>query len=63
MNVHNRKILELIGKEEVITSSEAAKALDVSWNTADKYLLELVLEGKIKRIKKEGVNLWIRKVK
>lgn len=61
MNAHNKKILEYIKKEGVVTSSEIAKYLKVSWNTADKYLLELVVEGKIRRIKKKGVNLWLIK--
>ena len=61
MNIHNKKILDFIKKVRVVTSSEIAKYLKVSWNTADKYLLELVLEGKIVRIKKEGVNLWMKK--
>ena len=61
MNVHSKKIVELIKKERVVTSSEIASALKVSWNTADKYLMELALDGKIERIKKLGVNLWILK--
>ena len=61
MNIHNKKIIELIKKEKVVTSSEIAGALGVSWNTADKYLLELLVEGKIDRIKKVGVTLWIMK--
>lgn len=61
MNTHNSKIKELILKNRVVTTSEIAKELDVSWNTADKYLLELVIEGKIERIKKEGVTLWVKK--
>lgn len=55
------KVLKLLKKENVITSSELAKHLGVSWNTAEKYLLELVIENKIIKIKKEGVNLWILK--
>lgn len=55
------KILRLVGEKKVITSSELAKFLSISWNTAEKYLLELVIEGKISKIKKEGVNLWILK--
>ncbi len=54
-----KRILQLLGKETVITSSELAKFLKVSWNTAEKYLLELVIENKINKIKKEGVNLWM----
>ncbi len=61
MNVHNKKIIELIKKEKVVTSSEVANVLGVSWNTADKYLLELLVERKIDRIKKAGVNLWMMK--
>ena len=59
MNIH--KIIELIEKERVITTSELAQKLKISWNTAEKYLLELTLEKKIFRLKKEGVNLWILK--
>jgi predicted HTH transcriptional regulator len=61
MNVHNEKILKFIGQKKVITSSELAKYLEISWNTAEKYLLELIIEGKIERIKKAGVNLWLLK--
>ena len=61
MNTHNEKILGLINKKRVVTSSEIAKELKISWNTADKYLLELAFEGKLERIKKEGVNLWMKK--
>ncbi len=57
---HNEKILEIIKKEEVVTSNDIAKALKISWNTADKYLLELLVEGKVRRIKKEGVTLWLK---
>jgi len=58
-----KNIVEFIRKERVITSSELAKHLGVSWNTAEKNLLELVIEGKVEKIKKEGVNLWILKIK
>ena len=61
MNMHSKKIIELIKKERVVTSSEIAGALGVSWNTAEKYLLELIIEGKIIKIKKMGVNLWVLK--
>lgn len=61
MNVHNKKILDLIREKKVVTSSEIAKLLKISWNTADSYLKELLIEGKIIRIKKEGVNLWLIK--
>jgi predicted HTH transcriptional regulator len=61
MNVHRSKILEHIKEKKVVTSSEIAKLIKVSWNTADSYLKDLVIEGKVERIKKEGVNLWIIK--
>lgn len=61
MNIHSKKIIDLVEKEIVITSSEIAKLLKVSWNTADSYLKDLALENKLIRIKKEGVNLWIKK--
>jgi Mn-dependent DtxR family transcriptional regulator len=62
MNVQIRKrILSYLGKEKVITSSELAKHLVVSWNTAEKYLLELIIERKVEKIKKKGVNLWLKK--
>lgn len=63
MKLHNKNkdILEFLKKNRVITSSELAKQLNISWNTADKYLLELAFERKIDRIKKDGVNLWMMK--
>ncbi len=63
MNIHKieKEIINLIKKEKVVTSSELAKHLKVSWNTAEKYLLELIISGKVIRIKKKGVNLWMLK--
>jgi Mn-dependent DtxR family transcriptional regulator len=62
MNIQIRKrILSYLGKEKVITSSELAKHLGVSWNTAEKYLLELIIEDRVEKIKKKGVNLWLKK--
>ena len=61
MNVHSKKIVDLIRKERVVSSSEVASFLKVSWNTADKYLMELAMDGKVERIKKLGVTLWILK--
>jgi Mn-dependent DtxR family transcriptional regulator len=56
-----KKIVKLLGEKRVITSSELAKFLGISWNTAEKYLLELAVEGKVFKIKKLGVNLWLKK--
>jgi len=61
MNIHSKKITDVIKKEKVVTSSEIADKLKISWNTAEKYLLELIIEGRIIRIKKMGVNLWMLK--
>jgi len=61
MNVNSKKILELINREIVVTSSEVAKLLKVSWNTADRLLTELLIDDRIIRKKKEGVNLWLKK--
>ncbi len=56
-----KKLIALIREKRIVTSSEAAKFLKVSWNTADSYLKDLVIEGKIERIKKEGTTLWMEK--
>lgn len=61
MNIHKKQVLDFIKKKKVVTSSEIAKYIKVSWNTAEKCLLELVIDGKLERIKKEGVNLWMIK--
>jgi DeoR/GlpR family transcriptional regulator of sugar metabolism len=62
MNSQQReKILRYLGKKRVITSSELAKLLGVSWNTAQIYLMELAIDNKVIGIKKEGVNLWMLK--
>lgn len=61
MNIHSDKILSFISRNEVVTSLEAAKFLKVSWNTAERYLMELLIEGKVRRIKKQRVTLWIKK--
>jgi len=60
MKSHKDRIIELLKKEEVVSSSEVARFLKVSWNTAEKYLLELALDGKLRRKKKEGGNLWLK---
>ena len=62
MKLH-RTILEFLEKNRVLTTSELAQHLKVSWNTAEKYLLELTLEQKVLRIKKQGVNVWAKKTR
>ncbi len=59
MKSHNEKIISYLKKNRIVTSSELAKYLEISWNTAEKWLLELALDGKVERIKKQGVNLWL----
>jgi len=61
MKSHSKEILKFIKKNRIATSSEISKLLKISWNTADKYLLELTLDKKVIRIKKQGVNLWMLK--
>jgi len=63
MKLHNlkNKILDFSRKDRVITTAEIAKKFEVSWNTAEKYLLELTLDNNFKRMKKAGVNLWVLK--
>lgn len=60
--ISDRDILRLIEKRgKVVTTAEIAEQMEVSWNTAEKHLLELTIEGKIIRLKKAGVNLWVLK--
>ena len=63
MKLHSikNKILDFSKKDRVITTAEIANEFKISWNTAEKYLLELTLDNKFKRIKKAGVNLWVLK--
>lgn len=58
---YKKQILKVL-KEKfngISTTSELADDIGISWNTAEKYLLELTLDGHIQRLKKTGVNLWI----
>jgi Mn-dependent DtxR family transcriptional regulator len=59
MRSHRDKILALLKKEKVVTSSDVARELKVSWNTAESYLKELLIEKKIQRMKKKGATLWV----
>ena len=63
MNLHNikRKILDFSEKDKVVTTAEIANHFGISWNTAERHLLELALDNKLERIKKAGVNLWMLK--
>jgi len=67
MNIHknismnNHNFIAFMRKKKVVTTSEVAKYMKISWNTAEKYLLELVISGRIEKLKKDGVNLWLVK--
>ena len=52
-------ILKFVKEIKITTTSEVAEKFDLSWNTAEKRLLELTIEGKVEKIKKVGVNLWV----
>lgn len=59
---YKARILELLKKGAgVVTTNEVSHHFDISWNTAEKYLLELAVERKVERLKKVGVNLWLLK--
>jgi len=57
----NKEIMKMVERVKVVTTSEIAAELKVSWNTAENHLLELTIEQKITRMKKSGVNLWVIK--
>ena len=59
MKIADSDLLKMIKAERIVTSSEVAERFTVSWNTAEKYLMELLIVGKIERIKKAGVTLWV----
>jgi len=61
MRPHSKKILDFIREKKIVTSNEVARFLKVSWNTADSYLKDLLIENKVERIKKEGTTLWLKK--
>jgi len=59
---YRAKILSLIKSNlGVVTTTEVAAQFKISWNTAEKYLLELALDNQVVRVKKAGVNLWVLK--
>ena len=61
MRSHSQKLVQLLKDQRVVTSSDAARFLKVSWNTADNYLKELLIEGRVERLKRQGVTLWVLK--
>ncbi len=63
MTKHNIKhmIMEFLKKHKITTSAEISRFLNISWNTAERYLLELALEKKVERIKKGKITIWMKK--
>jgi len=51
---------KLFRKNKILTTSEVASILKISWNAAERALMELAIDKKIEKIKKEGVNLWMK---
>jgi predicted HTH transcriptional regulator len=56
-----KQILKLFKKNKILTISETASLLKISYGAAEKALMELVIDKKVERIKKEGVTLWLPK--
>ena len=57
---HN-DILRFLHSTPITTTSEISEKFSLSWNTAEKRLLELAVDNKVEKIKKAGVNLWVLK--
>lgn len=55
------QIYKLFKKDKILTTNEVAKLLNIHQATADSYLKDMVIDGEIERIKKEGVTLWLKK--
>lgn len=56
-----KEIMKIVTSVKVVTTSEIAAELKVSWNTAENHLLGLTIDNRITRMKKAGVNLWVIK--
>jgi predicted HTH transcriptional regulator len=55
------QIYRLFRKNKILTTSEVSSLLQISKGAAERNLLKLTVDGKIERIKKEGLNLWLSK--
>ena len=54
------QILEFLSKQDwPVTSEAVARALHVSWNTAQLHLWKLVSEGKVKGKRVGRQNQWV----
>ncbi len=54
-------IYKMFNKEKILTNSEVAKKLNINAATANSKLTDLLIQGKIRRLKKRGITLWIKK--
>jgi len=52
------RILKLLRERSPQTTAEIAQKVGLSWHTAHERLLELQVEGKIRRMKVGGRHLW-----
>ncbi len=57
-NVEERILKFLETQEWPTTTRDVAKAVNITWNTAEKHLLRLYAEREIKYKKVGGRNLW-----
>lgn len=55
------RILKLFEKNKLLITSDVAKIFGVTPATAQRALTELVIEGKVNRIKKGVMTLWLKK--
>ncbi|MAH07014.1 hypothetical protein CMI38_02055 [Candidatus Pacearchaeota archaeon] len=56
------RVYNLFKSNKILTTSEVASLLGISKGAAERNLMELTLDKKIERIKKEGINLWLREL-
>ena len=62
MSQLKKKILEYLKEQDwPVTTEQVAKALNVSWQTAQMNLLKLLAEGKVKYKKVGRQNQWATK--
>lgn len=57
------QVLKLVKKESPITTAKIAEQLKINWATAQRALLEIEKQGKIKGKSLSGRNIWWVKLK
>jgi len=55
------QVYRLFNKKRLLITSDIMKALNITHATAQRNLIELFIQGKIDRLKKEGITLWMIK--